>query len=135
LALQGNGNLKQQFIEELQQAGAHILEGGRFMHVSGDCDKGRALQWLTQIFQAAEPDKTMLSLAIGDSQNDQALLEQADYALLIRSPVHPLPTVNREQNLTISTHTGPKGWAEGVNQILDATLHPDSSTQPRGNHG
>ncbi|WP_297808695.1 HAD-IIB family hydrolase [uncultured Methylophaga sp.] len=135
IAWQGNGNLKQQFIEELQQAGAHILEGGRFMHVSGDCNKGRALRWLTQIFQAAELDKTMLSLAIGDSQNDQAMLEQADYALLIRSPVHPLPTVNREQNLTISTHTGPKGWAEGVNQILDATLHPDSSTQPRGNHG
>ncbi len=135
LAWQGNGNLKQQFIEELQQAGAHILEGGRFMHVSGDCDKGRALQWLTEVFQNAEPDKTMLSLAIGDSQNDQAMLERADYALLIRSPVHPLPVVNREQNLTISTHTGPKGWAEGVNQILDATLHPDSSTQPRGNHG
>lgn len=135
VAWQGNGNLKQQFIGELQQAGAQIMEGGRFMHVSGDCDKGSALQWLTAVFQAARPDNKMLSLAIGDSQNDRAMLEQADYALLIRSPVHPLPTVNRDHNLTVSTHTGPKGWAEGVNRIIDATLHPDSSKQPRGNHG
>lgn len=131
----GNGNLKHQFIEELTAAGAHILEGGRFLHVSGDCDKGRALRWLEQVYQNADADKQMHSLAIGDSQNDRAMLEQADHALLIRSPVHPLPDVCRSSNLTISTHTGPKGWAEGVNLILDATLHPDSPKQPRGNHG
>jgi mannosyl-3-phosphoglycerate phosphatase family protein len=132
---QGNGNLKHQFIEELTAAGAQILEGGRFLHVSGDCDKGRALRWLEQVYQNANAEKQMVSLAIGDSQNDRAMLEQADHALLIRSPVHPLPEVCRSSNLTISTHTGPKGWAEGVNNILDATLHPDLSKQPRGNHG
>ena len=105
------------------------------MHVSGDCDKGRAIQWLKQRYQTASPDTQMVSLAIGDSQNDKAMLEQADYALLIRSPVHPLPTIERTDKLVVSSHTGPKGWAEGVNQIIDATLHSDSSTLPRGNHG
>jgi D-glycerate 3-kinase len=132
---QGNGNLKHQFIDELTAAGAHILEGGRFLHVSGDCDKGRALRWLEQVYQQASPEVQMLSLAIGDSQNDRAMLEQADHGLLIRSPVHPLPEVCRSSNLTVSTHTGPKGWAEGVNLILDATLHPVLPKQPRGNHG
>lgn len=135
VAWHGNGKLKQDFIDELQQAGANILMGGRFMHVSGDCDKGRALKWLEQVYQSAWSEKNMASLAIGDSQNDQAMLEQADYALLIRSPVHALPDIQRDNNLTISTHTGPKGWAEGVNQIIDATLHSDSSNLPRGNHG
>ncbi len=135
VAWQGNGKLRQQFIEDLQQAGAHVLEGGRFMHVSGDCDKGRALQWLEQVFQTASPDRKMMSLAIGDSHNDKAMLETADYALLIRSPVHPLPAIGRNDNLAISTHTGPKGWAEGVNQIIGAMPHPDSSSLPRGNHG
>lgn len=135
IAWQGNGNLKQHFIRELQEAGAHILEGGRFMHVSGDCDKGRAIQWLEQVYQTVIPERKMLSLAIGDSQNDKAMLEAADYALLIRSPVHPLPTVERSDNIFVSNHTGPKGWAEGVSQILDATLHSDLSTLPRGNHG
>lgn len=134
VAWQGNGHLKQAFIDALRDAGANILEGGRFMHVSGDCDKGRALKWLAQVYQNASPDKKICSLAIGDSQNDQAMLEQADHALLIRSPVHALPAINRTENLTISTHTGPRGWAEGVNQIIDATLHSDS-LYPRGNHG
>jgi len=132
---QGNGNRKLQFIDELTAAGAQILEGGRFLHVSGDCDKGRALRWLEQVYQNAFPQKLMVSLAIGDSQNDRAMLEQADHALLIRSPVHPLPDVCRSSNLNVSTDTGPKGWAEGVNKILDAALHPDLSKQPRGNHG
>lgn len=135
IAWQGNGNLKHEFIADLKQAGAHVLEGGRFMHVSGDCDKGRAIKWLEQVYQASSPDTEMISLAIGDSHNDKAMLETADHALLIRSPVHPLPTIERTDNLVVSTHTGPKGWAEGVNQIIDATLHPDSSTLPRGNHG
>ena len=131
----GNGNLKHQFIDELTAAGAHILEGGRFLHVSGDCDKGQALKWLEQVYQQAHPEKQMVSLAIGDSQNDQAMLEQADHALLIRSPAHALPEICRTTNLMTSTHTGPKGWAEGVNHIIDATLQSDSSTLPRGNHG
>lgn len=131
----GNGNIKQEFISDLKQRGAQILEGGRFIHVSGLCDKGRALDWLTQVYQHNHPTLQLHTLAIGDSQNDLAMLERADYALIIRSPVHALPPVEREQNLYISTHTGPKGWAEGVNKIIDATLHSDSSNLPRGNHG
>lgn len=131
----GNGNIKQLFIDELTQLGAQILEGGRFIHVSGQCDKGQALEWLTQVYQHNNQESRLHTLAIGDSQNDLAMLEQADYALIIRSPVHALPPVERQHNLYISTHTGPKGWAEGVNKIIDATLHSDSSNLPRGNHG
>lgn len=131
----GNGNKKHEFISDLKQLGAHILEGGRFIHVSGVCDKGQALQWLSNVYQQNTAETTLKTLAIGDSQNDQAMLEVADYALIIRSPVHGLPAVERAHNLYISTHTGPKGWAEGVNKIIDATLHSDSSHLPRGNHG
>ena len=130
-----NGNIKQQFISDLKQLGAQILEGGRFLHVSGLCDKGQALQWLTEVYNQSTTEPTLKTLAIGDSQNDLAMLEKADYALIIRSPVHGLPAVERKHNLYISTHTGPKGWAEGVNKIIDATLHSDSSNLPRGNHG
>jgi hypothetical protein len=63
------------------------------------------------------------------------MLETADYALIIRSPVHPLPDVNKSEHIYISKDTGPKGWAQGVSDIVDATLHPDSLDIPRGNHG
>ncbi|WP_438970893.1 HAD-IIB family hydrolase [Methylophaga sp.] len=131
----GNGNRKQQFIDELKRHGAQILEGGRFIHVSGQCDKGQAIEWLTNVYKSNAYAHQLKTLAIGDSQNDLAMLEKADYALIIRSPVHAVPVVERKHNLYISTHTGPKGWAEGVNKIIDATMHSDSSNLPRGNHG
>jgi hypothetical protein len=51
------------------------------------------------------------------------MLEKADIALLIRSPVHALPTLERDNNLYISKSTGPEGWNEGVNTILGAMKH------------
>jgi D-glycerate 3-kinase len=118
----GSEEDKLEFISLLNKRGATILQGGRFMHISGRCDKGRALQWLLELYQH-NSKKTVTSIAIGDSQNDIQMLEQADIALLIRSPVHPLPTLERDNNLYISNNTGPAGWNEGVNTILGAMKH------------
>ena len=122
LAWVGSEEDKLEFISLLNKRGATILQGGRFMHISGSCDKGQALQWLMQQYQE-HSEKRLTSIAIGDSQNDIKMLEQADIALLIRSPVHPLPTLERNNNLYISDSTGPEGWNEGVNTILGAMKH------------
>lgn len=111
---QGDDSAKQNMIAELTKLGANILEGGRFVHVSGKSDKGVALQWLRDVFAAQMPDKTIKTLALGDSQNDVAMLEAADYAVIVKSPVKAPPTVNRAQNLLLTNQTGPAGWAEGV---------------------
>ena len=122
LAWSGSEEDKLEFISLLNKRGATILQGGRFMHISGRCDKGQALQWLLELYQH-NSKKIVTSIAIGDSQNDIQMLEQADIALLIRSPVHELPTLDRKHNLYISNNTGPAGWNEGVNTILGAMKH------------
>ncbi len=122
LAWSGSEEDKLELISLLNQRGATILQGGRFMHVSGRCDKGLALQWLLEQYQH-HSEKRLTSIAIGDSQNDIQMLEKADIALLIRSPVHELPTLERDNNLYISNNTGPAGWNEGVNTILGAMKH------------
>jgi len=119
ISWQGNCLDKRDFIKDLEQLGAKVLEGGRFLHVSGECDKGIALLWLTNIYQNQEPKKEFTTLALGDSGNDIAMLESADYAVLIRSPVHELPNLRRDKGLFVATSTGPKGWSEGIiNTIL-----------------
>jgi len=92
------------------------------MHISGHCDKGQALQWLLEQYQH-HTEKRLISIAIGDGLNDIQMLEKADIALLIRSPVHELPALERDNNLYISKTTGPEGWNEGVNTILGAMKH------------
>lgn len=118
LSWMGSTEHKKLFINKLILLGANVLEGGRFIHVSGKTDKGVALTWLANLYQQAFQLNKITTVALGDSGNDIAMLEVADYAVLIRSPVHGLPIVNRKENLFITTEEGPKGWAEGVNQII-----------------
>lgn len=105
------------FIATVQAAGAQVLAGGRFLHVTGRTDKGRALDWLTSQY-ARRTGKHWLTLAIGDSDNDRAMLETADQALIVRSPVHDPPNLHRKKKAHITEQTGPVGWAEGVAMIL-----------------
>ncbi len=102
------------FLQKLSAAGAHVLRGGRFFSVCGDCDKGRALSWLRQVYCRASGATTCHDLAIGDSGNDRAMLEAAETALVIKSPVHEFPDLERDSGVIYSEACGPAGWSEGV---------------------
>lgn len=110
----GSDANKQKFVLALEAAGASVQQGGRFLSVSGDCDKGRALIWLRQQFVSWYQADAVVDIAIGDSGNDVAMLEVAGTALLIRSPKHPFPSLDRTEAVMRSEAFGPAGWAEGV---------------------
>ena len=102
------------FITSLQEKGATVKQGGRFLSVGGDCDKGTALIWLRQLFATELSINPVNDLAIGDSENDLPMLEAAQEALLIRSPNHTFPNLNRASGVFKSKKFGPKGWTEGI---------------------
>ncbi|MDF2182465.1 HAD-IIB family hydrolase [Neptuniibacter sp. CAU 1671] len=106
------------FIEALAAEGIEPLQGGRFLHLVDQCDKGKALQWLTRCYQAYQPKHPLLTVAAGDSQNDIAMLQAADRALLVRSPVHAPPQLFSSTPFILSEHCGPAGWAAGIRQLL-----------------
>lgn len=110
------------FIECLAAKGATVTRGGRFLSVAGPADKGTALQWLRACYRQAAGGPVS-DLAIGDGPNDRPMLETAQTALLIRSPVHDFPQLDREEHVIRSQGLGPVGWAEGVSQWLSATNH------------
>ena len=95
------------------------------MHVSGDCDKGRALLWLNAQYAKALGEMPV-SIAIGDSHNDAAMLEAADHAIIIRSPSHAPPGLSRGEGVLVTQGTGPVGWDEGVRKILE-TINTDNN--------
>lgn len=114
----GSAQLENRFIARLRDAGATVARGGRFLCVTGPCDKGQALTWLRDEYGKLAPSTPLQDIAIGDSDNDRAMLEAAQHALLIRSPTHDFPTLTRTDNVIRSDRTGPAGWAEGVAQWL-----------------
>ncbi len=114
----GTPERRAQFLARLQDAGATVLEGGRFLSVAGDSDKGRALTWLREIYCHYRATEACHDLAVGDSRNDCAMLEAAETALVIRSPVHDPPALRRQEGVILSRDFGPAGWAEGVARWL-----------------
>jgi mannosyl-3-phosphoglycerate phosphatase family protein len=108
------------FTQRLQEAGATVFKGGRFLAVSGNCDKGQALRWLRSRYQDYSSSSDVQDLAIGDSDNDRPMLEAAGTALLIRSPVHDFPALTKTDAVIRSQQYGPSGWAEGVSQWLQS---------------
>lgn len=114
----GSAQREALFIERLQKGGATAFRGGRFLSVSGNCDKGQALRWLRSCYQHSNSLDYVTDLAIGDSENDCPMLEAAGSALLIRSPVHDFPALATSVSVIRTQQYGPAGWAVGVAQWL-----------------
>ncbi|WP_413699485.1 HAD family hydrolase [Psychromonas sp. KJ10-10] len=93
----GTEEVKSEFIKKMNLMGANILQGGRFVHVSGHCDKGVAQRWLTEQYQKQNPKSKYITIALGDSDNDSAMLEEASLAVQISSPVHDFPKLKEKK--------------------------------------
>lgn len=118
----GTEQQKTLFSNRMKSAGANVLQGGRFLHISGQSNKGIALRWLTQEFARQNSNTQFKSVALGDSFNDNDMLESADIAVQIKTSKHDFPKLFRTDAVWQSTKLGPKGWAECLDQILTQEL-------------
>ncbi|MBW8190391.1 HAD-IIB family hydrolase [Neiella marina] len=115
----GNREDKHIFIQAVNELGGNVLQGGRFLHIGDKVNKGAAMQWLKQLYSKLYPESEFQSIALGDSQNDVDMLEQADHAVVIASPTHTAPELVRQSNLIHSKAYGPEGWTEALIQLLE----------------
>lgn len=114
----GDEQTKKLFIQAAEELGASPLQGGRFLHITGQCNKGIALAWLLREYQKQTGLIDCQSIALGDGHNDIAMLEEADIAIRILSPTNPPPSLKRTDGLITSTLYGPSGWAECIDALL-----------------
>ena len=112
----------EEFKQKAAQAGLRILEGGRFYHLVGQSDKGKALAVLMAKYQATWPEVHFLSLALGDSPNDLDMLQAADLPILVQRPdgrYAPHPPI---KGLYLAQGIGPVGWNQALLHWLPRLL-------------
>ena len=60
-----------------------LLEGGRFLHISDDYNKGSALKKFLSIIERSCSSK-FTTVSLGDSENDLSMLESTDYSCIVK---------------------------------------------------
>jgi mannosyl-3-phosphoglycerate phosphatase len=76
------------------------------------------LIWLTEQYRENFNTDSFYTLALGDGDNDTSMLEAADIAVQVRSPVHGFPKLYRQFKTTKTEKYGPQGWAEAIQSLL-----------------
>lgn len=114
----GTDAQKADLLERLDEAGFRAAQGGRFFTLMPQTSKADAMANVAAHFRSRH-EGPVTTIALGDAQNDLAMLEAADRGFIIHNPAHePLPVTKRELegSITRSEAAGPTGWNQ---MILD----------------
>ncbi|UCE40840.1 MAG: HAD-IIB family hydrolase [Candidatus Aminicenantes bacterium] len=97
-----------------------IIQGGRFYHLIGENDKGKAVSYLTDISRRAYDNIT--TIALGDSLNDLPMLQVVDFPVLVKKPDGSHDPNITLDNLIHSPGKGPGGWNFSVLELLEKLM-------------
>jgi mannosyl-3-phosphoglycerate phosphatase len=105
-------------VREMAASAGLSITQGRFFHLTGDNDKGRAVRVVEDIYARAE-GKTFRTIGLGDSPNDLPLLENVDYPVLVQKPGGRYEPSIRLDNLILAPGEGPVGWCAAVRDLVE----------------
>jgi len=109
--------------EIVKRKGLKMTKGGRFYHLMGDNDKGKAVHILKLIYQQNHPRKALVSIGIGDNLNDFPMLQNVDVPVLVKKKTGVHEPCFGLENIYYTQGIGPEGWAEAIFKIAEGGNH------------
>ena len=109
-----------QLAEEAKKLGLRLTQGGRFLHLGGDTNKGQAVTQLLELYQLNHQEP-LRSIGLGDSENDLSMLEAVHLAVVIPNPHSQSPLKTQLPSARIAQAPGPEGWNQVVLSLLEKT--------------
>jgi mannosyl-3-phosphoglycerate phosphatase len=108
---------EQKMLEWLESRGLTLTRGGRFFHIMGGCDKGRAVRELLKLYRGG--GASCFSAGLGDARNDLPFLEVVDRPYIVaRENGRHDPSLTRAVSRAVRVAPAPKGWAEAIEDFL-----------------
>ena len=93
----GDDLKKTEFNNLMRHLGANVLEGGRFLHISGHCDKGLAQQWLTELYLQQDLQEQDAQITVSAPPSTSSL-DNASTTLANTSSLLPLQQALLQNN-------------------------------------
>ncbi len=104
-----------------RKRGLRVTAGGRFLHLFGACDKGKAVSLLTDWFRREHPGAR--TVALGDSPNDLPMLRRVDEPVLVRSYRPREEMEEALPGIRMTDSPGPEGWNRAVLDLLATSVN------------
>jgi mannosyl-3-phosphoglycerate phosphatase len=108
-----NPEQEQLLINEIKKRNLHYTKGGRYYHLMGDNNKGEAVKILSYLYKK-NFNENILSIGIGDSENDFSMLDAVDKAFLVKK----IDGSYASESFQKADGIGPEGWAIVINNEL-----------------
>jgi mannosyl-3-phosphoglycerate synthase len=115
MIISGTKKESEEIIKAVRETGLACVHGGKFHEIYQGGDKGKATRLLIELFKLNFGD--VLTLGIGDSQNDSDMLAAVNLPVLVQNDTsrwEKLPI----RNLKRIKGVGPEGWSKAVMEIL-----------------
>ena len=110
---------------EVARYGLTVTRGGRFLCLmSADQSKGLAVSETIRLFQDDRQEK-IISIGLGDAENDFSMLEVVDIPVLVPQPDGTYASMELT-GLRKAPWPGSRGWGAAVTSILDEYQLPGS---------
>ncbi|RJQ56814.1 MAG: HAD-IIB family hydrolase [Nitrospiraceae bacterium] len=106
-------------LDAIKKKGFNYTQG-RFHHILGNSDKGKAVSILTDLFKK-EYNK-VATIAAGDSPNDIPMLEKVDYPVIVRKRDGEYDCRINIPGLAKADGTGPEGWNKAMIALINRLL-------------
>ncbi|MDQ8203156.1 HAD-IIB family hydrolase [Pelagicoccus sp. SDUM812003] len=117
LSINLDENVWQSLDSLFEDEGLKCLPGGRFHTVIDlNADKGAAIRRFAELWKM-QSDETLISFGLGDSENDQELLENVDWPHLVKRPNGSWAGLSGKRIERVNG-VGPKGWVKVAKELI-----------------
>ena len=107
---------KNEFTKIINNAGLTIQTGGRIMNICDNTNKSIAMLKTIELIKK-KINEEIISIGVGDNQNDLDMLKKSDYPCLVKNNCFDNSLIFID-NLIKSSEPSPLGWADVIKTAI-----------------